>query len=69
MNLNKIAIVIVTYNRLEIFKKCMKKIENQNIADVLIIDNASTDGTREYIKSKTNYNIRYYNTGKYWIFL
>lgn len=64
MNLNKIAIIIVTYNRLEILKKCIEKIENQNIANVLVIDNASTDGTREYIKSKINYNIRYYNTGK-----
>jgi len=58
--------VVVTYNRLEMLKKCISALESQIYScDILIVDNASTDGTRswmeQYILNKQN--IRYINTG------
>lgn len=49
----KYAVVIVTYNRLELLKECIAAVENQKMhfADVVIVDNASTDGTRDYLKN------------------
>lgn len=66
-----IASVTVTYNRLEKLKQNLEHLLNQTLAPELIyvIDNASTDGTREYIKElkKQHKQIRYYrmkeNTG------
>lgn len=45
--------VVVTYNRLSLLQECLSCIENQELAfsHVVIVDNASTDGTREYLKS------------------
>ena len=63
--MNKISIVIVTYNRLELLKKCLKKALSQKLADVIVINNASTDETENYIKlEQKNKNFFYYNTGK-----
>lgn len=47
-----IAAVIVTYNRLALLKECIAAVEAQQNeeCDLLIIDNASTDGTDEYLK-------------------
>lgn len=58
--------VIVTYNRLDILKKCIEAVLNQSYKDlkVVIIDNASTDGTRQYIEELSNNKIIYINTGK-----
>lgn len=47
------SIVILTYNNLEYTKKCIESIRKNNILDnyeIIIVDNASTDGTREWIK-------------------
>ncbi len=50
MNKNKIAAVVVTYNRLPLLKECVKRILAQTVGcDVLIINNASTDGTEEWL--------------------
>lgn len=65
--LNKIAAVVVTYNRKDMLKTCVQKLLNQKKAecDVLVIDNASTDGTKELIRdSFEDKRIRYFNTGK-----
>lgn len=58
--------VIVTYNRLELLKQCIEAVLNQTYKslDVVIVDNASTDGTEEYIKGLRNKRIIYINTGK-----
>lgn len=47
----KICAVIVTYNRLELLKICLEKYANQiRLPEfMVIVDNASTDGTREYL--------------------
>ena len=52
MNL-KFAVIIVTYNRLELLKECLECIRQQKLEanSVVIIDNHSTDGTGEYLNS------------------
>ncbi|WP_294002130.1 glycosyltransferase family 2 protein [uncultured Megasphaera sp.] len=65
--INKVATIVVTYNRLELLKKnieALNKIQCDCMFDILIIDNASTDGTKEYIGTLKEKNIKYYNTGK-----
>lgn len=47
-----IGVVIVTYNRLEKLKIALKVFDNQKSVPryVVVVDNASTDGTREYLE-------------------
>lgn len=47
----KVVAIIVTYNRLEKLKKCWSAIARQNIYGALIVNNNSTDGTKEWIDS------------------
>ena len=49
----KFCVVVVTYNRLELLKECIACIENQTYQayKTIIVDNASTDGTAEYLDS------------------
>ena len=67
MNEKKVIAVVVTYNRKELLRECIDALLNQNYnnCDVLIVDNASTDGTKEYISDLLNkFNkITYINTG------
>lgn len=46
-----ICAVIVTYNRKELLKRCLEAVQDQSYPPeaIMIIDNASTDGTREYL--------------------
>lgn len=64
--MNKVAAVVVTYNRIELLKECLGALEKQNyLCDILVVDNASTDETEKYIsliKSKYD-NLYYKNTG------
>lgn len=63
---NEIAAVVVTYNRKELLSQCISKILNQKeiSCDVVIVDNASTDGTSEMIREQFNRpEIIYINTG------
>ena len=50
--MNRVAAVVVTYNRKEMLKKCLESLLIQTTpCDVLVVDNASTDGTADYLKS------------------
>lgn len=61
--MNIVAAIVVTYNRKALLAKCIEKLQAQTKSlDILIIDNASTDGT-EYLFDKEIENIYYYNTG------
>ena len=65
--IKKVVAIIVTFNRLELLRLCIKKVLNQSyLCDVLIIDNCSTDGTDKYIKEYYSHNKRifYYKTDK-----
>ena len=62
----KVIAVVVTYNRKELLKEAIEALLNQeyNNCDILIVDNASTDGTKEYIDELLNDNkVHYENTG------
>lgn len=64
--MKKVTAVIVTYNRKELLKESIEALLKQDYknCDVLIIDNASTDGTFEYIKDiLVNDRVIYINTG------
>ena len=57
--------VVVTYNRKELLEQniaCLLQQKNAS-CDIFIIDNASTDGTAELVKSIHNPKIFYHNTG------
>lgn len=65
-NNKKVAAVVVTYNRKELLKECVNALLDQDYEnlDVLIVDNASTDGTKDYIKAELkNKRVNYVNTG------
>ncbi|WP_136808440.1 glycosyltransferase family 2 protein [Desulfosediminicola flagellatus] len=54
INNKRIYTVIVTYNRKELLNRCIKAILNQSRPpdQILIVDNASTDGTNEMLQSE-----------------
>ena len=63
--MNRIAAVVVTYNRKELLLNCVKKLLSQELAcDVLVVDNASTDGTAEALHAVACPHLKYRNTGK-----
>lgn len=62
--MEKVAAIVVTYNRKELLQQCVGKLKNQTKAlDILIIDNASTDGTEKIFNNVEDSNVKYYNTG------
>lgn len=61
--MKNVAAIVVTYNRKKLLKKCVDSLNNQTYSlDIIIIDNASTDGTEELF-NKPKENIKYFNTG------
>lgn len=47
---HKVLAAVVTHNRLELLKRCITHLQQQSIpADILIIDNASIDGTKQFL--------------------
>lgn len=48
----KIAAVVVTYNRKELLKECLQSLMKQtrHLDLIILIDNASTDGTSEFLR-------------------
>lgn len=63
---NQVVAVVVTYNRKDLLSQCISKLlHQQNVScDVIVIDNASTDGTDEMIRSQYNQaEVIYINTG------
>lgn len=64
--MNDVVAIVVTYNRKDMLLGCidhLSKLTNAN-ADILIIDNASTDGTKESLEGLIKSNaIIYCNTG------
>ncbi len=58
------AAVVVTYNRKDTLLRCVDALLSQTApVDVLVVDNASTDGTHEAIASRLSDRVRYHNTG------
>lgn len=63
---NDVVAVVVTYNRKELLSTCLDKLLRQSVkCDILVVDNGSTDGTKDYILEKIeNGSVQYKNTGK-----
>ncbi|MCM1234208.1 MAG: glycosyltransferase family 2 protein [Ruminococcus flavefaciens] len=64
--MNSIVAIVVTYNRKEYLKECIAALKaSETPVDILIVDNASSDGTKAaiqyFIDKKT---VFYLNTGK-----
>jgi len=52
---HEICAVVVTYNRLAMLCKCIEQIRNQNVpCDILVVNNASTDGTKDWLEQQSN---------------
>lgn len=64
--LNKTVAIVVTYNRCELLQECINALRNSVIAvDVLVVDNASTDGTEEMLKAyPADSGVRYHRMEK-----
>ena len=48
----KVSIILVTYNNLDLTKEClesMEKFNNYENSEIIIVDNLSSDGTREFL--------------------
>ncbi len=57
MDQPKWSVVIPTYNRLNILKKCLAALENQNFDqnyEILVVDDGSTDDTVDFLRSHPN---------------
>ncbi len=68
MKKNKTAIVIITYNNLDYTIDCIesiKKYTKKGTYEIIIVDNMSTDGTREWLKKQSDLKIimNDYNVG------
>lgn len=64
--MNKVATVVVTYNRIELLKQCLDCLLRQTkLCDILLVNNASTDATEAWaMEQSLKYNnIFYKNTG------
>lgn len=64
---NKTIAVVVTYNRKELLEKCIQCLMKQKgeSCDVLVVDNASTDGTPQMLEKQFQLpGILYRNTGE-----
>lgn len=62
----KIAAVVVTYNRVQMLQQCLQALLAQSTpCDILVVDNASTDETSQLMEhfARQNACIHYYNTG------
>lgn len=59
-----IVAVVVTHNRLSLLKRCVESLLCQSYpCDILIIDNASNDGTESYVRQTLANQVEYYNPG------
>ena len=51
--LPRIVAVVVTFNRLELLERLVRRLgEVDALAEVLVVDNASTDGTGEWLAAR-----------------
>jgi rhamnopyranosyl-N-acetylglucosaminyl-diphospho-decaprenol beta-1,3/1,4-galactofuranosyltransferase len=49
---SRIAAVVVTFNRLDLLQRLLERLEGEpGLAEVLVVDNASTDGTGEWLST------------------
>lgn len=63
LKFKKLSIIIPCYNEAETFPKLLKKVEAVDISplekEIVIIDDYSTDGTRDFLKTLKNHTLLY----------
>lgn len=66
MQQGRIAAVVVTYNRKELLCHCLQALDAQQNErlDILVFDNASTDGTEDAVRELNLPRVKYQNTGR-----
>lgn len=59
--LYKLSIIIPVLNNLKYTKNCVEKLLalDKNIYEIIVVDNCSTDGTKEYLSSLSNDNCKF----------
>ena len=64
--MNKVTVIIPNYNGLKFMEPCFAALERQNYRDfdILVVDNASTDGTAQALKQMPSPRLFYRNTGE-----
>lgn len=62
--MNSVLAIVVTYNREDLLKNCISHIKMQTFScDLLVVNNASTDGTSEYLEYENQLgNLTYITT-------
>lgn len=52
--INKVAIIVVTFNRLALLKECIDSLRKQTYANkqIVVVNNGSTDNTQEWLSSQ-----------------
>ena len=64
---DRVAAVVVTYNRAEMLRQCLMSLQKQTMpCDILVVDNASTDDTQALVQRAAQHDasIFYRNTGE-----
>ena len=63
--MERVAAVVVTYNRKELLARCIEALLGQQnaVCDILIVDNASTDGTGAYLAALNEPRVHSRSTG------
>ena len=51
-----VAIIVVTFNRLELLKECISSLRNQSYKDraIIVVNNGSTDGTKQWLEQQND---------------
>ena len=54
--MNKVACIVVTYNRVELLKNCISSLHSQTCGgfDIIVVNNGSTDGTKEWLSTQND---------------
>jgi len=50
--MKNVAAIVVTYNRKELLKKCLNALLDQQLGVIIVVDNNSSDGTKEMVEKE-----------------
>jgi len=55
-----LSIIILSYNTKKLLENCLESVIKNSPprTEIIVVDNGSTDGSKEYINELTNYGLR-----------